>query len=177
MIHCTQITDHFRWTLWTKGIIGKHSSIRFYHTNDMQPRCYSFVWYQVFATWLFFYQTGSAWSMDQGSTRKRSAVYNFAPTVTKFCVMWEGQALPHDTKFGNCRCKIVGRRVLFIWPLIHGSSWSRLIKAEPSVEAHGSSCRNFPSCVFLWWYSCRNFHSCVFLWWYCCLFNINNLFI
>ena len=45
---------------------------------------------------------------------KRSAVQNFAPTVTKFCVMWEGQALPHDTKFGNSRCEIVGRRVIFI---------------------------------------------------------------
>ena len=69
--------------------------------------------------------------MDQGSTRKRSAVHNFAPTVTKFCVMWEGQALPHDTKFGNSRCEIVGRRVIFIWSLIHGSSWSGLIKVGP----------------------------------------------
>ena len=71
--------------------------------------------------------------MDQGSTRKRSAVHNFAPTVTKFCVMWEGQALPHDTKFGNSRCEIVGRRVIFIWSLIHGSSWSGLIKVGPEV--------------------------------------------
>ena len=60
--------------------------------------------------------------MDQGSTRKRSAVHNFAPTVTRFCVMWEGQALPHDTKFGNSRCEIVGRRVIFIRSLIHGLS-------------------------------------------------------
>ena len=69
--------------------------------------------------------------MDQGSTRKRSAVHNFAPTVTQFCVMWEGQALPHDTKFGNSRCEIVGRRVIFIWSLIHRSSWSGLIKVGP----------------------------------------------
>ena len=69
--------------------------------------------------------------MDQGSTMKRSAVHNFAPTVTKFCVMWEGQALPHDTNFGNSRCEIVGRRVIFIWSLIHGLRWSGLIKAEP----------------------------------------------
>ena len=82
-------------------------------------------------TRLCFYQTRSAWSMDQGSNRKHSAVHNFAPTVTKFCVMWEGQALPHDTKFSNCRCEIVGRRVIFIWSLIPGSSWSGLIKAEP----------------------------------------------
>ena len=69
--------------------------------------------------------------MDQESTKKRSAVHNFAPTFTKFCVMWEGQALPHDTKFGNSRCEIVGRRVIFIWSLIHGSSWSGLIKVGP----------------------------------------------
>ena len=69
--------------------------------------------------------------MDQGSTMKRSAVHNFAPTVTKFCVMWEGQAHPHDTKFGNSRCEIVDRRVIFIWSLIHGLRWSGLIKAEP----------------------------------------------
>ena len=69
--------------------------------------------------------------MEQGSTMKRSAVHNFAPTVTKFCVMWEGQALPHDTKFGNSRCEIVGRRVIFIWSLIHGLRWSGLIKVGP----------------------------------------------
>ena len=75
--------------------------------------------------------------MDQGSNRKHSAVHNFAPTVTKFCVMWEGQALPHDTKFSNCRCEIVGRRVIFIWSLIPGSSWSGLIKAEPRTLSFG----------------------------------------
>ena len=41
--------------------------------------------------------------MDQGSTKKRSAGHKLVPTVTKFCVMWEGLSLPHDTKFGNCR--------------------------------------------------------------------------
>ena len=82
-------------------------------------------------TWLCFYQTRSTWSMDQRSTKKRSAVHNFVPTVTKFCVMWEGLSLPHDTKFGNCRGEIVDRRMVFIWSLIHGSGWSRLIKAEP----------------------------------------------
>ena len=77
--------------------------------------------------------------MDQGSTMKRSAVHNFAPTVTKFCVMWEGQALPHDTKFGNSRCEIVGRRVIFIWSLIHGLRWSGLIKAEPGENFAGDA--------------------------------------
>ena len=92
-------------------------------------------WYKAMIhmhlTRLCFYQTRSAWSMDQGSNRKHSAVHNFAPTVTKFCVMWEGQALPHDTKFSNCRCEILGRRVIFISSLIPGSSWSGMIKAEP----------------------------------------------
>ena len=82
-----------------------------------------------------FYQTRSAWSMDQASTMKRSAVHNFVPTVTKFCVMWEGLSLPHDTKFGNCRGEIVDRRVFFIWSLIHGSSWSGLIKVGPDHQA------------------------------------------
>ena len=72
--------------------------------------------------------------MDQGSTMKRSAVHNFAPTVTKFCVMWEGLSLPHDTKFGNSRCEIVGRRVIFIWSLIHGLRWSGLIKVGPVCQ-------------------------------------------
>ena len=71
--------------------------------------------------------------MDQGSTRKRSAVHHLTPTVTKFCVMWEGQALPHDTKFGNSRYEIVGTIVIFIWSLIHGLYWSGLIKAEPGL--------------------------------------------
>ena len=69
--------------------------------------------------------------MDQGSNRKRSAAHNFAPTVTKFCVMWEGLSLPRDTQFGKCRGEIVNRRMIFIWTLIHGSGWSGLIKAEP----------------------------------------------
>ena len=56
-----------------------------------------------------FYQTRSAWSKDQGSIKKRSAVHNFVPTVTKFCVLWEGLSLPHDTKFGNCRGEIVDK--------------------------------------------------------------------
>ena len=72
--------------------------------------------------------------MDQGSTKKYSAVHNVAPTVTKFCVMWEGLSLPHDTKFGNCRGAIVDRRVIFIWSLIHGSSWSGLIKVGPGAS-------------------------------------------
>ena len=68
---------------------------------------------------------------DQGSTDNHSPVNNFAHTVTKCCVMWEGQALPHNTKFGNCRDKIVDSRAFPSWSLIHGSSWSGLIKVEP----------------------------------------------
>ena len=78
-----------------------------------------------------FYQTRSAWSKDQGSNENHSPVHNCAPTVTKFCVMWEGQALPQDTKFGNCRDKIVDSRAFLSWSLILGSSWSGLIKLGP----------------------------------------------
>ena len=87
----------------------------------------------VTIAWPHFYQTRSAWSVDQGSNKNHSPAYNFAPIVTKFCVMWEGQALPHDTKFGNCRCKIVDSRAFPSWSLIQGLRWSGLIKAEPGV--------------------------------------------
>ena len=86
-----------------------------------------------------FYQIRSAWSMDQGTNKNHYPVKDFAPTVTKFCVMWEGQALPHDTKFGNCRDQIVGSRAFLSWSVIHGSSWSGLIKLGPvipSLEGH-----------------------------------------
>ena len=86
--------------------------------------------------WLCFYQTRSAWSMDQGSNKNHSPAYHFAPTVTKFCVMWEGLSLPHDTKFGNCRCEIVDSRAFPSWSLIHGLRWSGLIKAEPGWHLH-----------------------------------------
>ena len=85
--------------------------------------------------------------MDQGSNKNHSPAYNFTPTVTKFCVMWEGLSLPHDTKFGNCRCKIVDSRSFHSWSLIHGLRWSGLIKAAP-----GSVCIqcNFRAHVFIW---------------------------
>ena len=73
-------------------------------------------------------------SMDQGSNKNHSPAYHFAPTVIKFCVMWEGSSLPHDTKFGNCRCEIVDSRAFPSWSLIHGLRWSSLIKAEPGVQ-------------------------------------------
>ena len=71
--------------------------------------------------------------MDQGSNKNHSPAYNFTPTVTKFCVMWEGLSLPHDTKFGNCRCKIVDSRSFHSWSLIHGLRWSGLIKVGPGA--------------------------------------------
>ena len=90
------------------------------------------------ASWPHFYQTRSAWSVDQGSNKNHSPAYNFAPTVTKFCVMWEGLSLPHDTKFGNCWCKIVDSRAFPSWSLIHGLRWSGLIKAEPvKIQCNG----------------------------------------
>ena len=52
----------------------------------------------------------------------------------QFCT-YSYQILCHDTKFGNSRCEIVGRRVIFIWSLIHGLRWSGLIKAEPAYHS------------------------------------------
>ena len=92
---------------------------------------------------LCFYQTRSAWSVDQGSNKNHSPAYSFAPTVTKFCVMWEGLSLQQDTKFGNGRCKIVDSRAFPSWSLIHGLRWSGLIKAEPGLDytKYTISCR------------------------------------
>ena len=59
--------------------------------------------------------------------KETSAVYDFAPTVTKFCVMWEGQALPHDTKFCNCISKIEEDRVNLI---LH--PWINLMRIDKS---------------------------------------------
>ena len=59
--------------------------------------------------------------------------------------MWEGQALPHDTKFGNCRDQIVDSRAFPSWSLIHGSSWSGLLKVEPGVLCN----IGYPSKIYL----------------------------
>ena len=84
--------------------------------------------------------------MDQGSNKNHSPAYNFTPTVTKFCVMWEGLSLPHDTKFGNCRCKIVDSRSFHSWSLIHGLRWSGLIKVGPGGALPG--CGSSHHCVY-----------------------------
>ena len=101
-----------------------------------------------------FYQTRSAWSVDQGSNKNHSPAYNFAPTVTKFCVMWEGLSLPHDTKFGNCRCKIVDSRAFPSWSLIHGLRWSGLIKAEPGYLQLQILQKTNKFCKTIYWKTC-----------------------
>ena len=102
---------------------------------------------QISATRPHFYQTRSAWSVDQGSNKHHSPAYNFIPTVTKFCVMWEGLSLPHDTKFGNCRCKIVDSRSFPSWSLIHGLRWSGLIKVGPGLNRLNSPFVQVPEFV------------------------------
>ena len=62
--------------------LNAHATMEY---NWSQWRCWTMI-----CPRLHFYQTISAWSVDQGSSRKCSAVRNFAPVVTKFCVMWEG---------------------------------------------------------------------------------------
>ena len=115
-----------------------HTSYRWRAEFSWENAKHVSVYHQLFSalTWPHFYQTGSAWSMDQGSTKNHSPVNNFAPTVTKLCVMWEGQALPHDTKFRNCRDKIVEGRRVPNWSLTHGSSWSGLIKVGAGADSY-----------------------------------------
>ena len=102
----------------------------------------------IWRTRLCFYQSRSAWSMDQGSNKNHSPPCNFAPTVTKCCVMWEGSPLPHDTKFCNCRCKIVDSKAFSIWSLIHELRWSGMIKAEPGNKQGTSWFQNILLVVF-----------------------------
>ena len=85
--------------------------------------------------------------MDRGSNKNHSPVNSFAPRVTKFCVMWEGLSLPHDTEFGNCRGKIVDSRAFPIWSLIHGLSWSGPV----FWFSAGSLARRQQ----LWWQACN----------------------
>ena len=104
------------------------------YTTHMRQDCFTGAGTIIWLPWSHFYQTRSAWSVDQGSNKNHSPAYNFTPTVTKFCVMWEGLSLPHDTKFGNCRCKIVDSRSFPSWSLIHGLRWSGLIKVGPGAS-------------------------------------------
>ena len=60
-------------------------------------------------------------------------------------------SLPHDTKFGNCRCEAVGRRVIFISSLIHGSGWSGLIKAEPGGKVFVEVSSTVNDSILPWW--------------------------
>ena len=71
-----------------------------------------------------FYQTGSAWSIDQGCNKNHSSVNSFALTVTVVSCGWAG----------NCRGNIVVSRASPGWSLIHGLSGSGLIKAEPCKQ-------------------------------------------
>ena len=128
---CVQWKIGVKWTPLSI-LSGKQSITQTYH-SFVQVRIRSHLWRQC-ETWLCFYQTRSAWSVDQGTNKNHSPACNFTPTVTKFCVMWEGLSLPHDTKFGNCRCKIVDSRAFPSWSLIHGLRWSGLIKAEPGCD-------------------------------------------
>ena len=56
--------------------------------------------------WPHLIESGSVWSMDQGSYWKSSAVFNFAPTDTTCCDIQE------VTKWQCCRCSSVFQLIL-----------------------------------------------------------------
>ena len=58
--------------------------------------------------------------------------------------------LLHDTKYGNCRCKIVDSRAFPSWSLIRGLRWSGLIKAEPGDFFVGTKLRHTKSPHTIW---------------------------
>ena len=63
------------------GLFGDCGAICVQHGGCWWPATYLESWHLQPS---YFYQTRSAWSLDQGSTRKCSAVHNFAPTVKNF---------------------------------------------------------------------------------------------
>ena len=121
--------------------------------SDLTSRYGSGIILLVMSTRAHFYQTRSAWSVDQGSNKNHSPAYNFAPTVTKFCVMWEGLSLPHDTKFGNCRCKVVDSRA---FPLLILDPWITLIRFDKS--------RARATCLSLYKYDRQSKCNNIFVW-------------
>ena len=58
--------------------------------------------------------------------------------------LWNFVSCPTWHKCGNCRGEIADRRVIFNWSLIHGSSWSGLIKVGPGVNPSSGSLRHMP---------------------------------
>ena len=72
--------------------------------------------------------TVSTLSMNQGSIRKSSANYSLFHTITKLCDVWEVHFLPHDTTCCNCSSKVKSRIITFNWLLIHGFTWSGVLK-------------------------------------------------
>ena len=85
--------------------------------------------------------TGDRWIPSQRPMTQSSCPIDHKPrslhftlTVTKFCELPEGQALPHDAKFHVCDRKIADGRVIFGRSLIHGLRWFGLINAEPEMR-------------------------------------------
>ena len=61
--------------------------------------------------------------------------------------MWKGQALPHDTKFRNCRGRIVDSRAFPSWSLIHGSSWSGFTGLAVTKSPQTVPCTALTNCL------------------------------
>ena len=83
------------------------------------------------------------WIKDQLGNALLSTISHLQ--LPNFVSCGRDKPLPHDTKFGNCRCEIVGTIVIFIWSLIHGLYWSGLIKVEPEATCPVNGCHN-PYC-------------------------------
>ena len=116
----TELWDEIR----IKMVLLKQSTFVVPPTNIRWPTGATDVfWFPTIPTnntWSHFYQTRSAWSVDQGSNK-----ITLLPTISHLL-------LPN---FVSCRrafkCKILDSRAFPSWSLIHGLRWSGLIKAEP----------------------------------------------
>ena len=75
-----------------------------------------------------FYQNGSPRPMDQGLTWSSQCCIQFCPLqLLKYCEMWEGLSRTFDTKFHNCRGKIIDRGVIVSWSL---NQWIKVIRFD-----------------------------------------------
>ena len=125
--HCTQhayLPTQPR-TCWVRNILWEKG--QYYHASyDVMARLHC---HRLAVTWHWFYQTRSAWSwvMNSSSTIHQLHIYNFAPTLRKVGMGWEGLPLPH-LKICYCRGKIRDSKAFPSRALIHSSNWSSLIK-------------------------------------------------
>ena len=99
------------------------------HITATAIYCYRHINLLLFNDAIFWHRFASAFILAPLLSNRISVIHGSRINYETICC--PQFCTYNDTKFGNSRCEIVGRRVIFIWSLIHGLRWSGLIKAEP----------------------------------------------